>query len=160
MGAAVASHWLLDLVVHVPDLPLVGNDSPKLGLGLWRHFELSVALELRGAGRGCDDLRAPGAPAATPCAPRDCGLLLALLVGMYAASIFGPPPPSITAIGLGDVGFLLLMGLVAAWADQGRDARRACRPAVEVIAWTGSSSAWGPPRRSCPSPPERSALTP
>ena len=43
-GAAVVSHWFLDVVVHVADLPLAGNDSPKLGLGLWRHLGLSVAL--------------------------------------------------------------------------------------------------------------------
>jgi hypothetical protein len=46
------------------------------------------------------------------------GLVVVLLVGVYAASLLGPPPPSITAIGLGDVAFLLLMGLLGAWADR------------------------------------------
>src|ERR1700712_4058456 len=36
VAGAVFSHWLLDLVVHVPDLPLLG-DSFKVGLGLWRN---------------------------------------------------------------------------------------------------------------------------
>lgn len=39
LGAVVFSHWLLDLVVHRPDLPILpGNagDLPLLGLGLWR----------------------------------------------------------------------------------------------------------------------------
>src|SRR5258706_9150146 len=36
VAGAVFSHWLLDLVVHVADLPLVG-DSMKVGFGLWRH---------------------------------------------------------------------------------------------------------------------------
>jgi len=32
-------------VVHVPDLPLVGN-SMKVGFGLWRHVAISLPLEL------------------------------------------------------------------------------------------------------------------
>jgi hypothetical protein len=35
IGLVVFSHWLLDFIVHLPDLPLVLNDSPKVGLGLW-----------------------------------------------------------------------------------------------------------------------------
>jgi membrane-bound metal-dependent hydrolase YbcI (DUF457 family) len=45
MAGAVFSHWLLDLVVHVRDLPLVG-DTMKVGFGLWRHVWLSLPLEL------------------------------------------------------------------------------------------------------------------
>ena len=45
IAAAVFSHWLLDLVVHVPDLPLWGN-AAKVGFGLWRWPALSVPLEL------------------------------------------------------------------------------------------------------------------
>jgi hypothetical protein len=35
LGLVVFSHWVLDFIVHLPDLPLLFNDSPKLGLGLW-----------------------------------------------------------------------------------------------------------------------------
>ena len=30
-----ASHWVLDLIVHAPDLPVLPTDAPKVGLGLW-----------------------------------------------------------------------------------------------------------------------------
>jgi hypothetical protein len=43
--ATAFSHWLLDLVVHVPDLPLLG-DSMKVGFGLWRYPAVSLPLEL------------------------------------------------------------------------------------------------------------------
>jgi len=45
-GAAVFSHFVLDFLVHVPDLPLLSNDSPKVGLGLWRNMPAALALEL------------------------------------------------------------------------------------------------------------------
>ena len=44
-GAVVLSHWLLDLIVHRPDLTLTGS-PPKLGLGLWNHPMIEMPLEL------------------------------------------------------------------------------------------------------------------
>jgi len=35
VGLVVFSHWILDFIVHPPDLPLLFRDSPELGLGLW-----------------------------------------------------------------------------------------------------------------------------
>ena len=39
------SHFLLDGLVHVAGLPLVGENSPKLGLGLWKFLPLELSLE-------------------------------------------------------------------------------------------------------------------
>ncbi|MCB2088967.1 MAG: hypothetical protein R3E18_12750 [Sphingomonadaceae bacterium] len=44
-AGVVVSHWLLDLLVHRPDLTLVGT-PPKLGLGLWDHPWIAMPLEL------------------------------------------------------------------------------------------------------------------
>jgi hypothetical protein len=35
IGLVVFSHWVLDFIVHLPDLPLLFNGSPLVGLGLW-----------------------------------------------------------------------------------------------------------------------------
>lgn len=43
----VLSHWMLDWVAHVGDLPLMG-EAHKVGLGLWRHTALSMVLEIGG----------------------------------------------------------------------------------------------------------------
>jgi hypothetical protein len=51
VAAASFSHWLLDLVVHTPDLPLYDN-AAKVGFGLWRHVALSFPLELTALGLG------------------------------------------------------------------------------------------------------------
>src|SRR3546814_905171 len=44
-GLVVLSHWLLDLIVHIPDLTLFGA-PPKLGLGLWNHPLIEMPLEI------------------------------------------------------------------------------------------------------------------
>jgi hypothetical protein len=35
LGLVVFSHWILDFIVHIQDLPLFLEGSPLLGLGLW-----------------------------------------------------------------------------------------------------------------------------
>ena len=48
IGSVVFSHWLFDLLVHHPDLPILpGNlgGLPLLGLGLWHFPVVSLALE-------------------------------------------------------------------------------------------------------------------
>ncbi len=44
-GAVVLSHWLIDLLVHRPDLTLAGG-PPNLGLGLWNYPAIEIPLEL------------------------------------------------------------------------------------------------------------------
>lgn len=49
IGLVSCSHWLLDLLVHRADLPLLpGNagDLPKFGFGLWRVVAASAMVEL------------------------------------------------------------------------------------------------------------------
>ena len=44
---ASASHWALDLVVHIKDIPILGFDGDrKLGLGLWRWGKAAFFVEL------------------------------------------------------------------------------------------------------------------
>jgi hypothetical protein len=48
VGLVSASHWVLDLIVHRPDMPILpGNlgNLPILGLGLWRVPAASIAVE-------------------------------------------------------------------------------------------------------------------
>ncbi len=45
MGLAVFSHFVLDWLVHIPEMPIFGNGSLMLGLGLWNNLPLALALE-------------------------------------------------------------------------------------------------------------------
>ena len=48
IGLVVFSHWILDFIVHPPDLPLLFENSPQVGLGLWTSGQgliASIVLE-------------------------------------------------------------------------------------------------------------------
>jgi hypothetical protein len=45
MGTAVLSHFILDAIVHNPDLDLLGNGAYKIGLGLWNYPFASYLVE-------------------------------------------------------------------------------------------------------------------
>jgi hypothetical protein len=48
IGGVVFSHWLLDLLVHRADLPILPGDLghlPLLGFGIWEQSSLSIVLE-------------------------------------------------------------------------------------------------------------------
>ena len=117
VGVAILSHFPLDFLMHAPDLPVWGQDSPKLGLGLWNNPTATLLLELATLAAGVAvyvgfrSRRHPVRPG------RLAGLLL-VLVAIYLVSLFGPPPPSVTAIAVADIAGLLLLAGFAAWADR------------------------------------------
>jgi hypothetical protein len=98
VGLLVPSHWVLDAIVHVPDLPLVPGGDTLVGLGLWNWKAASVALELV--------LLAVGAwlyAKATWSALDKIGKgafvsLIAFLTVIQLANSFGAPPPSVDAV--------------------------------------------------------------
>lgn len=48
IGAVVFSHWILDLIVHRPDLPIFPGNAghfPLMGLGLWESASAAFVLE-------------------------------------------------------------------------------------------------------------------
>jgi hypothetical protein len=89
-GGVVVSHWLLDLIVHRPDLTLAGA-PPKMGFGLWNHPAIEMPLEL-GLTFGALALylartRGPALPAV---------VLGAVLLALQAFNWFAPEPTAVT----------------------------------------------------------------
>jgi len=118
LGALVLSHWLLDLLVHYPDLPVVPGGGLDLGLGLWSRPGLALGLELL--------IFIGGLALYLRCTrPLDSfgkwGLwgLAGFLVAIQLANSFGPPPPSVEAVAwAGQAQWLLVAG--GFWLDQHR----------------------------------------
>jgi hypothetical protein len=49
LGAVVFSHWLIDLIVHRADMPILPGNAgnwPRVGFGLWRWHAAAIAAEL------------------------------------------------------------------------------------------------------------------
>lgn len=116
IGVAVFSHWLLDVPMHTADMPLVGNDSTKIGLGLWHHRELSLAAELVVFWAGALVwLRASGGLG------RRRGTTLAflgILTAILLSTPFMPPPSGPSAFAVTAlVSYVVLAGF-AAWVDR------------------------------------------
>lgn len=88
VGLAVFSHWVLDFVVHRPDLPLYDN-AAKVGLGLWDRPMLAFALEagllLGGMALYLQSQRTRLRATAT---------LGIVMLGVQAYVFFGSPPAS------------------------------------------------------------------
>jgi hypothetical protein len=98
VGLLVPSHWVLDLIVHVPDLPLYPGGSARLGLGLWRNPTVTIVVELLIFAAGL-------AVYSRVTTARDrigryafWGLAV-FLVALYFVSSYSPPPPSVKALG-------------------------------------------------------------
>jgi hypothetical protein len=88
VGLAVLSHWILDLVVHKPDLPLY-DDTAKVGLGLWDQPALAFGLEAA--------LLLGGMAAFLRARPTRRTAIITfgvVMLGIQAYVFFGPPPAS------------------------------------------------------------------
>lgn len=116
IAVCVFSHWVLDLLVHRPDLPLYG-DQYKVGLGLWNYRWLSLALELAlSAACFYAYVRATRATIRTTAVVALAGLMI---VG-GVVNAFGPLPPSDQAVAFSGLTIYLVFAVVAAWADRRR----------------------------------------
>ncbi len=108
LAALVLSHWLLDALVHRPDLPLVPGGSTLVGLRLWSSLTLTLALEvplfMLGVwlyARSTQPLDGVGRWGLV-------SLVLVLFV-IYAGNMLGSPPPSVTVIAwMGQLQWLLV----------------------------------------------------
>ena len=118
LGVAVLSHWVLDLIVHTPDLPLLGEGSTKLGLGLWNSAPLTFLLEAAVLLGGLWlYLRATTPKVGSRMARYGMVGLVVLLIALNVYNIFGPPPAAFLEVfGFAMVSYLGLAG-IAFWLD-------------------------------------------
>ena len=121
LGALVLSHWVLDAIVHQPDLPLYPGGGTAVGLNAWSSLPLTLAIE--------GSLFALGLwlYARTTSANDAIGRwgltgLAIFLIVVYAGNLFGAPPPSSEAIAwVGQLQWLFVIW--AYWIDKHRSVR-------------------------------------
>ncbi|MBL0141582.1 MAG: metal-dependent hydrolase [Betaproteobacteria bacterium] len=118
LAALVVSHWLLDAIVHQPDLPLYPGSATLVGMNAWSSIPLSLAIEvpLFLAGAWLYARRTAAVDAVGRWAFMG---LVVFLLGIQAGNVVGPPPPSVQAIAwVGQAQWLLV--LWGYWVDNHR----------------------------------------
>jgi membrane-bound metal-dependent hydrolase YbcI (DUF457 family) len=118
MGAAVFSHWVLDWLVHRPDLPLY-DDTMKVGLGIWNYPAIALALEalLLFGGMIMYLRRTQAINAIGRLGPPVFGILM---LAIQAYIFFGPPPASPGAAAITALVSYVVFAAVAHWLDRQR----------------------------------------
>jgi hypothetical protein len=124
LALACFSHWILDLIVHRPDLSLY-DGVHKMGFGLWNYpvlaFILEMAVLFAGAwlyGR------------AVPQKGRLYVFVAALAVLQFVATFAFPPPPSARNEALTALFFYFFLALLAAWVDRRQPLSKSAKTSV------------------------------
>jgi hypothetical protein len=118
---AVISHWVLDYLVHRPDLPLYAGNSRLYGLGLWNHRWVVIAIELALFAAGTW-IYLRQTKSKDKIGTYGFWGFVVLLLAAYAAAAFGPPPPqSLKKLVIATLCTALLIPL-AWWFDSHREA--------------------------------------
>jgi len=114
VAAAVFSHWLLDALVHTPELPVMGAQSVKLGLGLWQSMAVALLVEAIIAAAGLYLFLSGAGLSRT----RKHGLTMLCLV-VIASTVMGmtvaPPPPSVNAMAVTSLVTIAAVCALAGW---------------------------------------------
>jgi len=120
LAFCVLSHWLLDLTVHFPDLPLYPGKSPLLGLGLWKSTVGTIIIE------GTIFIIGIILYLKATTTKNKTGIivfyiLIALLIFTHVSSLFAPAPASTNQLAWA-AQFQWVFILLAYWADRNRSA--------------------------------------
>ena len=128
VGALVPSHWLLDLVVHRPDLPLWPG-GPEVGFGLWNSLAGTLLVEF-GLFVAGGWLFLASTESRDRVGTWGAYGLVGLLAIFYLGSTFGPPPSDATTVATGALALWLIVAL-AWWVDSRR--RSKARESLSVV---------------------------
>ena len=117
-GAAVVSHWVLDLLTHRPDLPIVPGGAARVGLGLWNSLPGTLIVEVGIFAVGVW-LYLRTTRATDRVGTISFWSLVGFLLLVYLGNLLGAPPPDSTAIAwVGQAQWLLVIW--AYWVDRHR----------------------------------------
>jgi len=118
LAAGVLSHWLLDAIVHKPDLPISFANASFVGLGLWNYPWAAAVVEglLLAVGfsvylRTTRPLNGVGR--------YGIWAFAGVLVIIYALQFAGPAPPNAAVVAYAGLAQALLISF-GGWVDRGR----------------------------------------
>jgi hypothetical protein len=119
VGAAVFSHWLLDLPMHTADLQLVPWSATRVGFGLWNHRDLALAAELVTLLVGVL-IYVRSIPAASAAGRWLTWVFVAVLFALGVTTPFQPVPATTLAFAVQALFAYAVLAYVAARIDRAR----------------------------------------
>lgn len=120
VGLAVLSHWFLDFMVHIPDLPLTPFGEEKVGLGLWNYKILTLIIESIIFFGGLV-IYAKSTKAVNSYGNWGLWVMATFFVIANIYNMFGPPPEdSIMALFISFVVLQIIILALAFWVDKNR----------------------------------------
>lgn len=124
IGVVVVSHWVLDAVSHIPDLP-IWPGGPLVGAGLWRSVPATFLVE---GGLLLAGLAIYLRSTRTISRAGSLGFwtLVAFATTLWAVGPFSPLPPGPEAVAATGFALWVLVGW-SWWSDRGRSPQ--ARPA-------------------------------
>jgi hypothetical protein len=120
VGIVVASHWVLDFVSHVPDMPLYPGGGEKLGLGLWRSIPATFAVEGLMFAAGIA-IYVHATKSKDRVGSVAWWAMVGLLLALYIPGPWSSPPPSENAVAILGIIALAIFGPWAYWIDRHRE---------------------------------------
>ncbi|GJQ20911.1 MAG: permease [Bacteroidia bacterium] len=126
VGLGVLSHWILDFIVHRPDLPLLPGSDTRVGLGLWNSLAGTLVLEGVLFIGGVFLFRR-ATKSTNRAGTVSFWSLVVFLIIVSLANIFGPPPPDTSALGYVGLSMWLLVAW-GYWIDRNRSSGEAPLP--------------------------------
>jgi hypothetical protein len=118
VGLAVFSHWILDLVVHRPDLPIY-DDTLKMGFGLWNYPAIAFALEIILLFGGMF-LYLRSTTATNNIGKFGMPVLGLVLIAAQSVVFFGAPPTSPAATAITALGSYVVFAAAVFWLERQR----------------------------------------
>jgi hypothetical protein len=113
LAIALLSHWMLDVIVHVHDLPLTWSATETVGWGLWQRPLAALALEIGLVVATYAALR----PRLVSGARRPADLGAALLIAIQLFYVLGPPPTAAWQMAIAAEAIYTTMAILAYRVD-------------------------------------------
>lgn len=120
-AAAAFSHFILDWLVHIPEIPLLGQDSLLVGFGLWNYLWVALFIEtlilIGGLTLYLRSTSGSGFGA-------NYGMIIFMgivLIVQVMGQAFGPPPPDVKGPATFWIIQPLIFAALAFWLDRKRD---------------------------------------
>ena len=120
MALGVFSHFVFDFIAHPPRIPLMGEDSMKMGLSLWNIMPLELSLEFIILAAG---MYAHLSVTTTSTAGGKYGLIVLmifLVIAAFTGQLLGPAPQSSSQVALSSIFTIVITVLLTFYLDRKR----------------------------------------